>query len=88
MGVDDAERRFLEAQGLEHLRQYQVFKNIGNVAGMEMMAVVHRIYDRDGPPVKRIRASLSTEEWPRRYWKCTAHHFQPTPNGLIITCRI
>jgi hypothetical protein len=43
MGIDHTERRFLEAQGFQNPGQYQVFENIGDVAGVEMVAIVHRM---------------------------------------------
>ena len=41
MGVDDAERARLFPQVSDHTRKHRVFDDIGEIAGMECMAVVH-----------------------------------------------
>jgi hypothetical protein len=41
MGINHAERRFLEAQRLQNLAQHQMFEDVGNIAGVEKVAIVH-----------------------------------------------
>ena len=68
MGIDHTERCLLAAQGLQHPDQYQMLENIGDVAGVEKVAIVHGVRSRVCLPVKRFRRRLSTNGPGLRCW--------------------
>ena len=78
MGVDEAERRLLPREMDEDARQDRVLENIGEIAGVKGVAIVHRL----GPsaPAQRIGATAIDAAW--QVWPETLGQLAKAPRSL------